>query len=114
MAAIISEVFYLTRDNTVDLILKSDGVVTNLASVTKVEVLDTGCKWSVDSEGSPEAFTIGGADGSLILAFGNEPIPAGTYKCRIIVYDPTNIEGVVWGEVKLIFRASCSVAQPGV
>jgi len=105
----ITEIFYLTRDNTVDLILKADGVVVDLTAVTKVEVLDTGCAWSVSSEDSPTAFDIGGIDGKLILKFGNEPIAAGTYRCQIILYDPSNLDGVVWGEIKLVFKASCPV-----
>jgi hypothetical protein len=112
MANLITEVFYLTRDNTAGLILKEDNTPVDLSSVTKIEVLDTQCTWSVDSVASPDAFDIGGVDGKVVLHFGGEPIPAGSYRCQVIVYDPTNINGVVWDEIKLIFRASCPVPEP--
>lgn len=103
----IKEIFYLSRDNTVDLILRDDSGVTDLTDVTKVEVIDIGCAWSVDSDSSPDSFDIGGADGALVLKFGQEPIPAGSYKCKLIVYDPTNTHGIVWGDIYLTFKSFC-------
>jgi hypothetical protein len=108
----ITEVFYLTRDNTVDLVLKADSIPVDLRSATKVEVLDTDCTWAVDSVASPDAFVIGGVDGRITLQFGGETINAGTYKCQVIVYDPTNVNGVVWGEIQLAIKRSCPVAAP--
>ena len=32
----MSEIVYLTHDNTIDLLLKADGVVQDLSSVTKI------------------------------------------------------------------------------
>ena len=107
MASTVTEVFYLTRDNSAELVLKSEGSITDLTNVTKIEILETGCTWSVNSEDTPDAFEIGTTDGRLVLKLGQQPINPGSYKCQVIVYDPTNIEGIVWGEVKLIFRQSC-------
>lgn len=107
MASTITEVVYLTRDNTVDLVLKADGVVTDLTDVTKIEVMDLGCSWAINSEDTPEAFDIGTTDGKVVLKFGQEAIHAGTYRCHVIVYDVTNVDGVVWGEIKLVFKLIC-------
>ena len=109
MSTTIKETVYLARDNTVDLELSANGVTTDLTHITKVEVADLGCAWSVNSVTTPSAFDIGGEDGLLVLKLGQEPIPAGTYRCNIILYDPTNTDGVVWGDpIQLVFKSACA------
>ena len=53
-----------------------------------------------DPEESPDAFDWDtGTTGKLILALGGETIAAGTYeKATLTVYDPTNADGIVWGQ----------------
>lgn len=108
----IKEVVYLTRDNTVDLILKDNNGTTDLTDITKIEVHDIGCAWAVDSVASPDAFDIGTTDGKVVLMFGDEPVSPGTYNCLVIVYDPTNPNGVVWGNpIELSFKSACPIGD---
>jgi hypothetical protein len=107
MATVVTETFYLTRDNTVDLVLKSDDVEVDLTQATKIEVEDRGCVWSVDSVASPDAFEARD-DGTLILKFGDELITPGTYRCRVIIYDINNPAGIVFGEIRLVFKSGCA------
>jgi hypothetical protein len=107
--ATITETVYLARDNTIDLLLKADGVITDLTPVTRIDLIDTGCAWEVSSTTSPNAFDwSGGVSGVLILALGDEVIPAGSYRARVILYDATNTDGIVWGEIKLNFKTACA------
>ncbi len=99
------EYVYTGRDNTVDLLLKADGVAVDLSTVTRMLVADVDGAFSVDSSTSPGAFDWNpGSTGKLVITLGDESIPVGKYKCQLIVYDPTNPDGVVWGKVILIVR----------
>lgn len=105
----VTETVYLGRDNTIDLLLKADGVITDLTPITKVDIVDIGCSWSINSDDSTDAFDwSSGADGVLRLSLGAETVPAGSYRARVIIYDASNTEGIVWGEIKLTFEAACS------
>ena len=107
--ATITETVYLARDNTIDLLLKADRVITDLAPVTRIDLIDKGCTWSVSSTASPDAFDwSSGADGILTLTLGDEVIPEGSYRARIIIFDAANTDGIVWGEIKLIVKTACA------
>lgn len=112
--ATLTETVYLARDNTVDLLLKADGVVTDLSPVTQVDLVDKGCTFTISSTTSPTAFdwATSGANGILIMALGDEPIPEGSYTVRVVLYDGTATDGIVWGDVKLVFKAACAVPAP--
>lgn len=96
------ETVYNGRDNTIDLLLKADGVAQDLSTVTRMVVAEQDDAFSVDSATSPDAFDWAtGTTGVVVFAFGGEGITAGYHQCRLIVYDPTNANGVVWGSIKL-------------
>jgi hypothetical protein len=103
----LKEVVYLTRDNAIDLQLKADGVVVDLASVTRMILSDEGCAWKVDSSISPGAFNWAAGNGVLKLKLGDEVITPGTYSCYLIVYDPTNTDGVIWEKISIKFMTVC-------
>lgn len=43
----------------------------------------------------------------------DELIPAGAYSCRLIVFDPTNADGVVWDDLlRLDVVSICTVPAP--
>ena len=107
------ETIYLGRDNAIDLQLQADGVAVDLTSVTRMILRDAGCVWEVDSTTSPGAFDRSAGDGVVSLILGDEPIPAGAYYCRLIVYDPTNVDGVVWDDLlRLTVVSTCTVPPP--
>lgn len=107
----IKETVYLTRDNAIDLLLSADTPDIDYAGVTRVDLLDVACAWSVLSTTSPGALTWSVVAGGLrlVLKLGEEPIPVGTHKARVILYDATNTDGVVWGDIGLSVKAACPV-----
>ena len=98
-----TEIVYDGHDNTIDLLLKADGTAQDLSEVTRL-TLEEGST-TVDSDESGSAFDWApGMTGKLILALGDESLPAGTYRAILTVYDPSNTDGIVWGSFKLIVR----------
>ena len=113
MATSTRETVYLGRDNAIDIDLLADGAPVDLSSVTRMILRDSGCVWEVDSITSPTAFDWSAGDGRISMALGDEPIPAGAYSCRLIVYDPTNTDGVVWDDLlRLTVVSLCTVPTP--
>ncbi len=111
--AALRETVYLDHDNAIDLTLKADGVAVDLSSVTRMILRDSGCVWDVDSTTSPTAFDWSAGDGKISMSLGDEPIPAGAYSCRLIVFDPTNTDGVVWDDLlRLEVVSICTVPAP--
>ena len=99
----ITENVYTGHDNTIDLLLKADGVAQDITDATRM-TLEVGST-TVDSDGSADAFNWDtGVTGKLILALGGEDLTAGIYRATLTVYDPTNTNGIVWGTFKLIVR----------
>lgn len=91
-----TEVVYLGRDNTVDLLLKADGSAQDLSGVTRM-VLVVG-----DAEIDSDAFDWDtGTTGKVVLALGDETISEGTYTAWLVVYDGSNPDGIVWGSFTL-------------
>ena len=106
----IRETIYLGKNNAIDLILQADGVAVNLSSVTRMILRDVGCLWEVDSTTSAGAFDWSAGGGALSPRLGDETIPPGTYNCWLIVFDPTNTDGIVWEEqLRLTVIAVCTV-----
>lgn len=105
----VTEIVYLNRDNTVDLLLKADGVAEDLTAVTRMIVKQEDGDWSVDSDTYPSAFDWApGTTGKVILdlaaALAAEDVSAGKYISRLVVYDPSNTNGIVWGTFLLIVK----------
>ena len=98
----VKEIVYLDRDNTVDLLLKADGSAQDLSAVTRMVLADVGGKFTVDSAVSASAFDWDtGTTGKVIIDIGGEDLPAGVYTVRLILIDPTNSNGNVWGDFEL-------------
>lgn len=93
---------YNGYDNTIDLLLKADGVAQDLSSVTRMtlEVGDV----TVDSDESGDAFDWDtGTTGKVVLALGDQDISAGGYDdAKLTVYDTENTNGIVWGILTLL------------
>ena len=94
----MTEYVYLGHDNTVDLLLKVDGVVADIVSSTRMTV-EFGST-VIDSDVSASAFDWDDGSGMLYLTMGDESIPPGTYNAVLTVYDSVNTDGVVWNKFK--------------
>lgn len=94
---------YLDRDNTIDLVLMADGVAADLAAVTRVTLSfgDT----DVDSATAAGVFDWSGGSGLLTLQLGGQEIAVGRYDARLVVYDPTHANGIVWGDIEIMVEA---------
>lgn len=102
-----TEIIYLGHDNTIDLQLKTDGVAQDLIAVTKITAtFDTVTISSVDKAAGAITWDQAGYDiGEIRMALGGETISAGGYDVPIVVYDPSNTAGVVWGSINVLVEA---------
>ncbi len=103
------EFVYNQRDNKADILLKADGQPVDLIAggVSRMKCKDKSGTFEIDSVTSPDAFNwtaVGGVTGKVILDFGGEAVAAGEYSCWFVVYDPTNPQGVVWGDAGLSLK----------
>ena len=97
----VREIVYLGRNNTIDLLLKADGSAQDLSAVTRMIVKQNDGDWEIDYDDYNNAFNWNtGITGKVILdmaaALAAETVAAGEYIVRLIVYDPTNIDGIIW------------------
>lgn len=102
------EIVYLGRDNSVDLLLKEDGVAYNLSGFTAMTLL-VGTVEIESSNGSTASirWAKDGYDtGEVRLYIGNVAnLVAGKFCCPLVVYDAaTYTNGLVWGYVDLTLR----------
>lgn len=95
------ETIYLGRDNSVALALSSDGVAITHNALTRCQVLVGSTL--VDSAVSPALFDLSNAD-RLILKFGASTLTAGRYLSRLVVFDSTHTNGLVWGDFFLTVK----------
>ncbi len=102
----IVETVYLGRDNTIDLLLKDEKGPVDLADVTKVDLVLSDTVTVSDSVPTdyPIQWSGTGATGKIIMQLGGEDIPAGSYRARLIIYDPSNPDGIVWDELGIVVK----------
>lgn len=94
----VIEYVYNGRDNTIDLLLKADGSAVDLSTVTRMIIKDKNGAWEVDEDDSASAFDRDtDVTGKVIIALGDQGITARNYQVQLIVYDPNNTNGIVWG-----------------
>jgi len=102
----IVETQYAGRDNIIDLLLKADDVAQDLSSVTKIDLIAGGVTVSNETGDSfPIKWLDTGATGKIQLQLGDESIPAGRHMAKIIVYDATYTDGLVWGTFTLVMHS---------
>lgn len=95
----VNEIVYNNRENTNDLLLMADGVAVDLSSVTRMQIIERNEAFTVDSQTASDAFDWSRATtGKVVLSLGGEGLNPGTYACRLITYDPSNPDGIVWGD----------------
>ena len=101
-----TEIVYLGHDNTIDLILKADGVAQDLSSVTKITAtFESTTIESTDHAAGVVLWNNDGYDtGEIRLDLGDQSIDPGGYDVPIVTYDPSNANGVVWGKIHIAVR----------
>ncbi len=102
----VSETVYLSYDNVIDLLLKNDGSAQDLSAVTSMKVIEAEAEWTIDYASYPAAFnwntgTTGEVRLTLADALTSESVAQGKYGCYLVVIDPTNTDGIVWGQFEL-------------
>ena len=97
------ELIHLGRDNSIDFVLYADSTQQDLSAVTQIdlrisdEILtstdSTGgaIRWSGAGYGTGEVRIFAGTATSVSLSTGR-------FTCALVVYDPTNTNGVVWDD----------------
>jgi len=95
------EIQYIDRDNVIDLLLKADDVAQDLSSVTKIDLVvgDT-----TISDSTADSFPIKwstGTTGKIQMQLGDQGLAAGIQTAKIIIYDATYLNGMVWGTFTL-------------
>jgi len=102
-----NEYAYLGHDNTIDLILKSDGTAQDLSAVTKITAtFGSTLVESTDKASGLITWDQSGYDiGEIRLDLGQQSLTADTYTVPIVVYDATYTNGVVWGEIIVVVRS---------
>lgn len=103
--AVEREVIYLDKDNSIDLLLKSDGSAQDLSGVTHMEVVISGV--TIHSKTSSTLFSgVTSSTGQLTLKLGSAGgLTSGSYQAELIVYDTSNSNGIVWGEIPILIKS---------
>jgi hypothetical protein len=93
------EIVYLGHDNRIDIILKADGSAVDLSSVTRMTLsFDSLLIDSDNGDLDPIQWVKAGyVTGEVRISLGGQSIPAGDYRAALVVYDPSNPNGIVWG-----------------
>ncbi|MBW8001767.1 MAG: hypothetical protein FVQ80_07055 [Planctomycetes bacterium] len=101
--AVQRELVWLGRDNTIDLLLKSDGSAYDLSSATTIAMVFSGV--TINSDAQPSWFdwtTSSLTTGQVNVSLGTAgtSIPSGfVYDAKLIVYTSSNTRGIIWGTV---------------
>lgn len=99
----MDETAYLLRNNKIKIELLADRSLVNLQNVTKVELIDIGNSININSDTHPTVFDWTEGNGVLYIIPKDIPSPVGVsvwdLNCYLVVYDPSNPEGIVWGEM---------------
>jgi hypothetical protein len=101
------EVVYLGRNNTIGLLLNADDEAFDMSSATTVEIVFSGT--TISSTTNPgwfdwtsESLTTGQVN--IALGSAGATLTAGTYDAELIVYDASNSEGIMWGEIPITIK----------
>ena len=100
----VREFVYISRDNTIDLELREDGLPENITSATRVrlelfDARDLGlAPIVIDSTINLTAFdwTTQGAAGILLIKLGDILTKANEYRARLALYDVASPNGELW------------------
>jgi len=97
------EFVYLGHDNSIDLILLSNGVAQDLSGVTKMTITVGGILISSTNQATDPILWIkaGYSTGEIRLFLGKQSILPGNYEAPLIVFDANDPDGIVWDEIAI-------------
>lgn len=98
----IKEIVITGRNNSIDILVKSNKEIVPLTDVTRIQLVDqAGEIDTIDSNDNPEYFdwTTYSSSGKLIFKLGNAGLTAGNYIFRTIIYDAENTDGIFWDRI---------------
>lgn len=106
------EIVYLGHDNTIDLLLKADGAAVNLDGANRMTLsFDSLLIDSDNGDLDPIRWAKAGyATGEVRIILGDQAIPAGSYRAPLVVYDPSNSDGIVWGRIVIQIEGEVEAA----
>ena len=96
---VVEEIVYTDRDNTIELSLSTNGVAITHTGITRCQVKVNST--ILDSSVTPDYFDFSQAD-RIILRFGDAGLVAGTYTAKLYLFDINSIEGLHWGNFRLL------------
>jgi hypothetical protein len=98
----VVETIFQGRDNTFSLRLTRAGVAENLSAVNKYEFVITDLRTITD-----QAVFVERGNGIVEINIGSQFLPAevGSYKAYLVTFDPVNVNGVRWPDMKLKVKA---------
>jgi len=104
-----SEIVYLGRDNSIDLLLMADRVAVDLSSVTQVDLrIGTTVISSTTPASGPIRWAQAGYQtGELRLYLGDQAltVQSAAQAAWLVIYDPANPGGIVWGSLVLFVQS---------
>jgi len=95
----MTAIAWLDRDNTIDIALSDDGVLINHALITRILLVFDAI--TIDSATVPALFDLTGAAKIVFKPGASTTLVPGTFDVRIITYDASNPNGIVWGDERL-------------
>lgn len=102
-----TEKIYVDHDNTVDLILKSDGVAVDLSNATKISISIGGTTFESANKATGVITwdQVGYETGEIRIDIGNETgldaLAGSTYDAEITVFDASNPNGIAWDVIRV-------------
>jgi hypothetical protein len=94
---------YKGHDNVFTILFEENDVAQDLSAVNKVELLYKGTTYDSDTDPNSFDYSTDGADGKIHFKLGIiSGITVGKdSRSEIILYDPSNTNGIFWGYISL-------------
>jgi len=98
------EILYLSRDNRIDLMLKADGSAQDLSGTTHAMAIFSGVTFTSVGRATWFDWTSGTTGELRLKLSGVTGVSPGNYDVELILFDATNTNGIVWGEIPILVK----------
>jgi len=102
MALTDKEIIHIGRDNSIDFVLYADSTTQDLSAVTEMRLrVGNVIVTSTDSAAGDIRWSGAGYGTGEVRIFAGSTalgLSTGFFECALVVYDPTNTNGVVWDD----------------
>ena len=103
------DLIFKGSDNTNEILLKKDGIPQDLTSVNRISLHFSDGVDVTNTTGAafPIKWTGTGQTGLIVCQLGSYDLTPGDLTAKLISYDPTNDDGIVWsGKTGLDFHVT--------